>query len=282
MATSAGGAGPLLATRSGQGRLRLSDDRLERSRFADGEIGQHLAVDGHSRLAETIDETAVGQAERPHGGVEPLDPQRPERPLLPLAVPIGVLGGLFHRLFGDADRVLAPAVIALGSLEDLLVPGVRGDATFDAGHGRSPLCESCRSGWRRAAGAQPISAVRQKKFSDVVAVGLEHDPRAAVLADLLVGPLDHAMALARHRRQDLAGAGYLEALLGARFRLHLGHLALLCRPAAGTTPLPPNLCSNRAVMSIKPPPRQPFRPGSGEAALWQRRPALAMIARTLF
>src|SRR5262249_40618325 len=74
------------------------------------------------------------------------------------------------------------------------------------------------------------SAVRQKVFLDVVAVSLEQDVGAAQLTDLLLGPLDHAVALAALRIQHLAGAGHLEALLGARFGLDLGHLALLFRP----------------------------------------------------
>src|SRR5579871_417233 len=76
------------------------------------------------------------------------------------------------------------------------------------------------------------SAVRQKVLFDVVAVGLEQHVGAAQLADLLVGALDHAVALARLRIEDLAGPRHLEALLGARFGLHLGHLALLCGEAA--------------------------------------------------
>ena len=49
--------------------------------------------------------------------------------------------------------------------------------------------------------------------------------RAALIADLLVGTLDHAMALAGGTRLDLAGRGDLEALLGRRLGLHLGHFA---------------------------------------------------------
>src|SRR5215475_12136025 len=71
------------------------------------------------------------------------------------------------------------------------------------------------------------SAVRQPVFLDSVAVGLEHHLGAAVLADLLGGSLDHAVALARLSEQHLAGGGYLEALFCARLRLKLGHLALL-------------------------------------------------------
>src|SRR3954453_5451865 len=78
------------------------------------------------------------------------------------------------------------------------------------------------------------SAVGKKILFDVVAIGLEHDARAAQLADLLGGPLDHAVALPGMRRDDLSGAGDLEALLGARLPLHLGHLALLCRQRTDT------------------------------------------------
>src|SRR5579872_667101 len=71
------------------------------------------------------------------------------------------------------------------------------------------------------------SGVRQEVFLDVVAVGLEQHAGAAQLPDLLLCPLDHAMALAALGVQHLAGGGHLEALFGARFGLQLGHLALL-------------------------------------------------------
>src|ERR1041384_6804535 len=74
--------------------------------------------------------------------------------------------------------------------------------------------------------AEPL-AVGQEILDDVVAVGLEHHTGAAVLADLLLGPLDHAVALAGHRRLHLATGGDLEALFGARLGLQLGHFALL-------------------------------------------------------
>src|SRR5215468_5454032 len=75
------------------------------------------------------------------------------------------------------------------------------------------------------------SAVGQPIFLHDLAVRLEQDARAAMVADLLGGPFDHAVALARVRRQNFSAAGDLEALLGARFRLHFGHLGhLLDRP----------------------------------------------------
>ena len=55
--------------------LGLFDDRLECSRFADCEIGQHLAVDRHAGLGQPGDKPAVVQAERAHRRVQALDPQ---------------------------------------------------------------------------------------------------------------------------------------------------------------------------------------------------------------
>src|ERR1700730_16720462 len=71
------------------------------------------------------------------------------------------------------------------------------------------------------------SAVRHPVLLDVVAIGLEQRIRPAQLADLLLGPLDHPVALARVGRHHLAGTGNLEALFSARLGLDLGHLALL-------------------------------------------------------
>src|SRR5688572_18581267 len=71
------------------------------------------------------------------------------------------------------------------------------------------------------------SAVGQEILDNVVAVGLEQNASSAILQDLLRRALDHAMALAGHGGFDLAGAGDLEALLGARLGLDLGHFDLL-------------------------------------------------------
>src|ERR1700722_10009788 len=119
--------------------LRLVDDRLECGRFVDGEVGQHLAVDHDARLVEPGDEPAVGQSKIADRRVEALDPQGAEGALAPLAIAKGVLVRFLDCLLGDADGILAPPVITLGSLEDLFVFGVGGDAALDPGHGRSPL-----------------------------------------------------------------------------------------------------------------------------------------------
>src|SRR6185437_602212 len=118
--------------------LGFLDDRLKRRRLVDGEIGQHLAIDHHAGFRQAVDEAAVVEPEGSHRRVEALNPQRAERALASFAVAEGVLPRLLHRLLGDANGVLAPAVIALGGFENFFVLGVTGDATFDAGHDKSP------------------------------------------------------------------------------------------------------------------------------------------------
>src|SRR5580658_6698360 len=125
---------------------------------------------------------------------------------------------------------------------------------------------------QRTAGSKPAikpSAVRQKVLFDVVAVGLEQHIGAAQLADLLLGALDHAVALARLRIEDLSGPRHLEALLGARLGLDLGHLALLL--AAGASARRPKMLIMSGVcVSTSPPPRQPLiSRAAGRARLWQ-------------
>src|SRR5664279_2063596 len=118
--------------------LGLFGDRLERRRFGDGKIRQHLAVDRDARLGQAVDKDAVGHAERAHRGVDALDPERAEGALLALAVAESILPGLLDGGLGGADGVLAAAVKTLGGLVDFLVLGVRGHTAFDARHDGSP------------------------------------------------------------------------------------------------------------------------------------------------
>ena len=70
--------------------------------------------------------------------VDALDPEGAEVALAALAIAIGVLLRLLDRLLGDADRILATAIVALRGLDDFFVLGVGGNAPFDAGHGIAP------------------------------------------------------------------------------------------------------------------------------------------------
>src|SRR5690606_12985854 len=138
--------------------------------------------------------------------------QRAKIALLVPAVAIGILQRTLHRLLGDADRVLAAAVEALGGFQDLLVLGVGGYAPLHACHDETPSF------------LKPLETIGHEGLHDLrVGIGKHH--RAARVADELVGTLDHAMALAGGLHLDPAGGGHLEPLLGGRFCLQLGHFA---------------------------------------------------------
>src|SRR5205823_1432854 len=142
----------------------LADNRFECRRLANGEIGKHFAVDHNTGFAETGNEPAVVQTERTHRGIEALNPKRAESALAPLAVAISVLVRLLDCLLGNPDRVLAPAVIALGGFEHFLVLGVGGDAAFHASHEdllfekEKRACSIRTRFWVRAAGRQPFGS----------------------------------------------------------------------------------------------------------------------------
>src|SRR3954451_14240460 len=79
------------------------------------------------------------------------------------------------------------------------------------------------------------SGVGQEIFLDVVAVGLEQHAGAPQLADLLLGPLDHAVALAALGVHHLPRGSHLEALLAPDLVFSLG-IWLSCWPA-GSAPM---------------------------------------------
>jgi len=81
---------------------------LEDLGFAHGEIGQDLTVQLDAGGCEAADKSAVGQAVRTHGGVDPLNPQGAKIPLSQFAPDIGVLQRAVRSLIGNGDGVLAP------------------------------------------------------------------------------------------------------------------------------------------------------------------------------
>src|SRR5262249_7240581 len=108
----------------------LIHQSLEGFGLTGGEIGEDLAVDLDARLGEPADKSAVGDAVFAAAGVDPLDPERTEVPLLLLAANVIVLQRTIRGGVGRGDCVLAAAVEALDGLEDLLAAGV---ARYSAG-----------------------------------------------------------------------------------------------------------------------------------------------------
>src|SRR5262245_3679102 len=202
----------------------LLAQRLEPRGILDGKVGQHLAVDGNAGLVEAVDKAPVGHAVLAHRGIDALDPQGTEGPLLALAVAVAVLQRLFDRLFGNPNGVLAAAIVALGLLQGLLVLGMGGDAALDACHGNTP------SGIERCLELQLVrrgSAVVGHVFLDDAGIAIVEHHGAACVAHKFCRALDHAVPLSLGLRLYLACTRHFEAFLGTALGLELGHFALL-------------------------------------------------------
>src|SRR5215831_7954654 len=91
----------------------LIHQSLEGFGLTRGEIGEDLAVDLDARLGEPADKSAVGDAVFAAAGIDPLDPEGAEIPLLLLAADVIVLQRAIGCGVGRGDGVLAPAVEAL-------------------------------------------------------------------------------------------------------------------------------------------------------------------------
>src|SRR5688572_7785073 len=117
-----------------QSLLRLLRNGRKSRRFPDREIRQDLAVQLDPGALHAIDELRIGQSVLARTGIDALDPQAAEVALLGAPVAVGVLQALFDLLEGNTVVVVGPADIALGHVEDLLVPRMRGNAAFGTCH----------------------------------------------------------------------------------------------------------------------------------------------------
>src|SRR6185295_11333446 len=123
--------------------------------------------------------------------------------LLVAAVAILVLARLHHRFLGDAVDIAAAAAITLRLVEDLLVPRLGGDASFDSWH-EIPLRV-----WQHRPHRSRIGAVN---FGGAAQVPL-------VLGRLL----GKDVALVRLRALDAAAPAHAETLFRAALGFHLRH-----------------------------------------------------------
>src|SRR3990170_7150156 len=195
---------------------RSLDQALEGLRFAHGDVGKHLAVERDPGLSQPIDQPPIGEAVGAGGRIDALDPQRAEGALLHLAVAISILAGFVDRLLGDADSVLAAAVIALGLLQHLAVAGMAGNAAFHTGHDGAP-----------SKSALALAAIGQEILLHDLGVLVRQNHGPTRVPDEVSGALDHAVTLTRGLAFHLAGRRDFEALLGTALGLELGHLASL-------------------------------------------------------
>src|SRR6185295_2653392 len=187
------------------GRRDLRDGR-KTLRIGDGDVGQHLAVQRHVRLAEPGDESAVAQAREPGRGVDPDDPQRTEIPLLPGPVTAGVVQRALDGLIRALVAVLPPAPVALGQLENPIAATARLETLLHPHDSSS---------------ARPVG---EHFLDDLLRVHVAKVAGAAVAA-VVVGGLGEGEVVLRVGLGvlHLARLLHLEPLLGRTARLHLRH-----------------------------------------------------------
>ena len=119
---------------SGERGLRFVHQSFESSRLMNGNVRQNFAIHSNLGLVEAVDKSTIGQAMFTHSCVDPLNPQSAEIAFSGFAVAIGVLTGFLHCLLGNADGILAAAIITFGGFDNFFVTGVGGNAPFNSGH----------------------------------------------------------------------------------------------------------------------------------------------------
>src|ERR687895_1932514 len=152
-------------------------------RVADGDVGQHLAVDLDAGLLQAVHELAVRHALLARGRVDADDPQPPEVTLAVAAVAVGVRVGLEQGLLGPLVALRGLAAVALGPLERGAALLARVDRSLDATH----LCNSSvtrlRSAFATSAG-RPRRRMRFELFLPVKWLVKECAARSLPLAVL--------------------------------------------------------------------------------------------------
>src|SRR5260370_14258721 len=102
------------------------------------DFGEHPPVHVDAGGLQAVDEPVVGDAGRPRGGVDPLDPQAAERALAVLAARIGVSHRVEHLLLGLAVHPRPLAAVPARPLKHHLALLVGVDGPLHACHFRLP------------------------------------------------------------------------------------------------------------------------------------------------
>src|SRR3954465_13360392 len=101
---------------------------------ADGDVGQHLAVELDLGQAQAVHQLAVAHALLAGGGVDALDPQAAELALAVLAVTVGVRARLEQLLLRALVARVLLAAVPLGPLERRAALLARVYRTLDPAH----------------------------------------------------------------------------------------------------------------------------------------------------
>src|SRR6267143_1544796 len=144
----------------------------ERAGVADGELGEHLAVQQHARLLQRGHEARVGQAGLAARRVDAYDPERARRALLLLAVPVREGARAQNRLGRRAVQLAPAADEALRLLEDLLAPSARLRSTLRPWHLPAPPVVLFRGKEPALPAARPHQLARRRALQPLARAAL--------------------------------------------------------------------------------------------------------------
>lgn len=117
-----------------EGFLRGLNQTGEGLGIVDGDLGEHLAVDGDLGFLETAHELGVGDVVDAASGIDPLDPKFAVVALDEATGIVRVTERVTDLLFGGFEEEVLGAEIAFSSLQDLFATGTGNGATFDSSH----------------------------------------------------------------------------------------------------------------------------------------------------
>src|SRR5215831_11316727 len=222
-ASTAASASCVRAVRSAKSRppsadaesgLRLLRERTEGRRVVHRDVGEHLAVDLHAGLVQSVDDAAVGKAVDTRRRVDARDPERAELALVLPPVAVGVLPRLDDGLLRRAIDLAPGIVVALRLTKNFLVTATGRHATLYSCHGAARL------------------TLIGKKLLETAHIGVVHETRAAgarLAFDLAVLVAEIVTAIGRIPLEALR---CLAKTLGCGpVGFQLGHRSLLIRVA---------------------------------------------------
>src|SRR5450432_815325 len=142
--------------RDGQCSARLFREHRERSRIANGEIRENLAIDFDAGLLEPVHEHTVAHVVLMRRGIDADDPELPKLALLVLAIAIGVDPAALDVFLRGLPELRAGAERTARRLHDLLLTLQSNDVALYAWH--SSLLYACRRRFMRL--MSPLVAIR--------------------------------------------------------------------------------------------------------------------------
>lgn len=98
------------------------------------QFGKHFAIYRNALQGHLVNKTAVLHAKLFAGGVDPHDPQIAESTFFRAAMSVGICACLHDRILRLSEIDTAKTSITFGSLYNLAVPTVGGDASFYSSH----------------------------------------------------------------------------------------------------------------------------------------------------